>query len=311
MKKIIKIWFTVFFALVLNLHSETGQNQKETVFLKEIIIDNDSVLAGRQTKIKNFFIDELKDKFDFTDSESDKAGNARYFFVIRSTGENLSGEFIDNKTGIMVNSETVRLSENNIAESIKELAVLLCRDKSGLKFERNPVRPAQSDQENKPDSESEKKAVEVYNNANRYFGKLELETAIEYYTRAIQINPRLYHAYNNRANVYLYQGNYEKAVEDYSKAIEIVPKFDTAYVNRANAYQKLGFYDCALKDLNCAIEINPFYLDAYYNKALMFEKLKRPHEAAQAYKQYIRYAPPDDRYLRFIRNRVKILDFVK
>ena len=65
-------------------------------------------------------------------------------------------------------------------------------------------------------------------------------SAIIYYTKAIELDPKLTAAYNNRGNAYHNLKNYEVAIADYTKAIELDPKLAAAYNNRGNAYKSLG-----------------------------------------------------------------------
>jgi tetratricopeptide (TPR) repeat protein len=71
----------------------------------------------------------------------------------------------------------------------------------------------------------------------------DLDQAIAYYTRAIEQNPSLASAYNNRGAAYLKQGgesNLQRAISDFGQAIELVPTFAAAYFNRGLAYFALG-----------------------------------------------------------------------
>ena len=56
--------------------------------------------------------------------------------------------------------------------------------------------------------------------AYHYLG--QYERAIEDYDQALEINPQLAEAYNNRGLAYL--GQYERAIEDYDQALEIASR---------------------------------------------------------------------------------------
>ena len=88
------------------------------------------------------------------------------------------------------------------------------------------------------------------------------DQAIAYYTRAIEQNPSLASAYNNRGVAYLKQGgesNLQRAISDFGQAIELVPTFAAAYFNRGLAYFALGeAYDQqSLTDLRQAQALQP------------------------------------------------------
>ena len=88
------------------------------------------------------------------------------------------------------------------------------------------------------------------------------DQAIAYYTRAIEQNPSLASAYNNRGVAYLGQGgenNLQRAISDFGQAIELNPTFTAPYFNRGLAYFALGeAYDQqSLTDLRQAQALQP------------------------------------------------------
>jgi tetratricopeptide (TPR) repeat protein len=88
------------------------------------------------------------------------------------------------------------------------------------------------------------------------------DQAIAYYARAVEHNPSLASAYNNRGVAYLGQGgesNLQRAISDFGQAIELVPMFSAAYFNRGLAYFTLGeAYDQqSLTDLQQAQTLQP------------------------------------------------------
>jgi len=73
------------------------------------------------------------------------------------------------------------------------------------------------------------------------------DEAIEYQTKAIEINPSSTN-YNNRGSAYAAKGDYAQALADFTKAIELSPGNSTAYANRAIAHYYLKEYDLAWRD---------------------------------------------------------------
>jgi dienelactone hydrolase len=63
-------------------------------------------------------------------------------------------------------------------------------------------------------------------------------------------------------------GNVDEAISFFSKAIEINPKYSEAYLNRGNAYRRKGQYDQAISDYNKALEINPRSDEAHYHRGV-------------------------------------------
>jgi tetratricopeptide (TPR) repeat protein len=90
----------------------------------------------------------------------------------------------------------------------------------------------------------------------------DLDQAIAYYTRAIEQNPSLASAYNNRGAAYLKQGgesNLQRAISDFGQAIELIPTVAAPHLNRGLAYFALGeAYDQqSLTDLQQAQTLQP------------------------------------------------------
>lgn len=87
--------------------------------------------------------------------------------------------------------------------------------------------------------------------------KGNLKTAIEYYSKAIDKNPREASAYNNRGSCYNSLNKFKKSIGDFNKAIELEPEDMAAYHNRAYSYTHLKKYKKAIDDYNEAIALKP------------------------------------------------------
>ena len=119
------------------------------------------------------------------------------------------------------------------------------------------------------------------NSALAYFNKgcLEkdvegkLQDAINDYTKAIEINPDYFKAYNNRGFAYGTQGLINKAIADFTKAIELKPDYADALINRGGTYFQLKIYDKAIDDFTKAIEIEPEFATTYYNRANVYSSI--------------------------------------
>ena len=74
--------------------------------------------------------------------------------------------------------------------------------------------------------------------------------AIEHYNKAIELNPKMVEAYNNRGIAYSSKGKIHLAIEDYSKAINLNPNDAEVYNNRGIAYRSKGKVHLAIEDYN-------------------------------------------------------------
>lgn len=92
-------------------------------------------------------------------------------------------------------------------------------------------------------------AIEFY---NRGLKSSLAYKKIEYFTKAIQLNPNLAEAYEKRAIHYYFQWQLDKAIQDYTKVIELKPKRVNAYLMRGLAYFKKEYgegYSSEMKNL--------------------------------------------------------------
>jgi tetratricopeptide (TPR) repeat protein len=83
----------------------------------------------------------------------------------------------------------------------------------------------------------------------------DLEQAIGYYDRAIELNREYIAAYNNRGAARSDLGELETAIADFNRAIELDPKTAQAYYNRGNAHREQGDLEAAIADYDKAITL--------------------------------------------------------
>ncbi|XP_051957547.1 small glutamine-rich tetratricopeptide repeat-containing protein alpha-like [Xyrauchen texanus] len=90
--------------------------------------------------------------------------------------------------------------------------------------------------------------------------------------------------------------NFSAAVEFYSKAIQLNPQNAVYYCNRAAAYSKLGNYAGAVQDCEHAIGIDPNYSKAYGRMGLALASLNKYTEAVSYYNKALELDPDNDTY---------------
>ncbi len=81
------------------------------------------------------------------------------------------------------------------------------------------------------------------------------------------------------------KGEYSAAIEFATKAIELEPGLVTPYINRSWAYSELGMYDKAIEDSSKAISLNPKSAFAYNNRGLANQRKGNMEGASQDYKK--------------------------
>ena len=92
-----------------------------------------------------------------------------------------------------------------------------------------------------------------------------MDTAIQDYTKAINLNPKLVETYNNRGNAYYRKGELDTAIQDYTKAIELNPEYARAYYNRGAAWLHLREWEKAKVDLSTGKDMGNDIVAAFHN----------------------------------------------
>ena len=75
----------------------------------------------------------------------------------------------------------------------------------------------------------QKKEISLIEEAKVNFDSKQYDLAIEFYTKAIMVNPENPESYAKRGNTRFLMGNFKDAVVDYTKAIELDPKRENMY----------------------------------------------------------------------------------
>jgi tetratricopeptide (TPR) repeat protein len=119
------------------------------------------------------------------------------------------------------------------------------------------------------------------------------DLAIEYYTKALQLNVIDYESYLNRANVYFDLNKPDLAFQDYKKALSYKPNYYQAMDNMSAMFAVQGQYDSAIKYSSKAIELKPDYWQSYSNRALTYMKVNRNEEAIKDWEKFLEFQPRD------------------
>ncbi|KAM9331452.1 small glutamine-rich tetratricopeptide repeat-containing protein alpha [Gastrophryne carolinensis] len=90
--------------------------------------------------------------------------------------------------------------------------------------------------------------------------------------------------------------NFESAISYYTKAIQCNSRNAVYYCNRAAAYSKIGNYAGAVRDCEEAISIDPNYSKAYGRMGLALSSLNKHAEAVGFYKRALELDPDNDTY---------------
>lgn len=100
--------------------------------------------------------------------------------------------------------------------------------------------------------------------------KKNYEKAVEFYTKAIKLNPKDANIYNNRGWSYFLMKDYDKAILDFKTALTLDSTLSMSYNNLGNSYSRKENFGEAIEAYENAIKFEPNDDLAYQNLAELF-----------------------------------------
>ena len=134
-------------------------------------------------------------------------------------------------------------------------------------------------------------ATDWYNKGTAYRNSKDYDTAIESYSKAIELNPYYAEAYMGHGLAYLFKREYDRAIENFSKAIALKADYAYAYHDRGNAYSAKRQYDRAIEDYNKAISLNPDKAYSYQGRGSAYHAKGQNDMAIADYNKAISLKP--------------------
>lgn len=118
----------------------------------------------------------------------------------------------------------------------------------------------------------------------------------EYNLKAhIAANPKDYGAIVGLANLYYDNKRYGDAVNWYRRAISVQPQDLNVRTDMATALFRLGLNDEALKEYDAVLSINPSFANAVLNKGVLLMQTGKRREAAVYFKHYLKLEPTGEK----------------
>ena len=120
-------------------------------------------------------------------------------------------------------------------------------------------------------------------NALEYFD-LGLQTSMAYkkttyFTKAIELNPRLAPAYEKRGLNYYFQEKYHEVIEDFTNYTRLVPNKADAYKILGMAYLKINNFEKAIVNFDKALDLEPEIKGVLGYRAEAFRMMGRLDES--------------------------------
>ncbi len=121
----------------------------------------------------------------------------------------------------------------------------------------------------------------------------DFQKAIDFFQRAIKVDPKFSEAHNNLGFAYEKTGRFNDAIDFYKKALSntMYQSPEKAYNNLGRVYYRLGRYDEAMDAYKGAIRrVNDFY-PSYYGLALCYNAKGQYGDAASVIERAIELDP--------------------
>ncbi len=171
--------------------------------------------------------------------------------------------------------KTIMQDKNNLEEATERYKKLqaeydaLKNQMEQLKKNYNPANVAEIKKSVAQNNKFFDALLEMEQGNNFYFQK-NYQSAIQAYSRAINLNPNFAEAYNNRGNSFFQLQNFSQAAQDLQIAVKL-NNFDARiHNNLGSAYLLQNLYDAAINEYSQAINLNQNIFTFYYNRALAY-----------------------------------------
>lgn len=98
--------------------------------------------------------------------------------------------------------------------------------------------------------------------------------AIQYFTRAIEIQPKFPEAFHNRGLAYSASGDHHQAIIEYNRSLELNPNDPVVYYDRAVDYSTMNNFPQVIEDCTKAIKLGYYFGSAYALRGAAYNHLK-------------------------------------
>lgn len=133
-----------------------------------------------------------------------------------------------------------------------------------------------------------------YNMAQIYENERQYSQAIFHYEQVVKVEPghrEIDKVYFSLGKIYRLRGEPDKAITYWEKTVEIKPDSLEVRMNIAELYKEIGKDSEAIEQYKKATEINPKNWDVYFNIGLLYEKQGLYKEASEYYEKAVKYNP--------------------
>jgi serine/threonine protein kinase len=136
-----------------------------------------------------------------------------------------------------------------------------------------------------------KLATALNNRGVAYSNRGELGLAIADFNEALRLDPDFAQAYHNRGLAHASQGTYLQAISDFTEALSLGGGDAATYHFRGMAYGNQGDFDLAVADFTAAIRLKPDDPWPYYHRSSAYAQKGESELAKRDYEEAARLDP--------------------
>lgn len=131
----------------------------------------------------------------------------------------------------------------------------------------------------------------LYNKALAYYEEKKINLAIDYFNKAIEVEPNRQEFYYNLAGAHYYRKEYDKAIENYKKSLTFDEKDIHSYQNLGNIYFAIKDFDSALETFQKILHFYPDNDDAMHSVGDVYCKKNEYGKAITEYEKALNINP--------------------
>lgn len=115
-------------------------------------------------------------------------------------------------------------------------------------------------------------------------GTIDIEKIIRYSSKSSL-------EFTRRGMYYEENKDFESALQDYTRALELTPNRSELFIRRAVCYEELGQYPLAIKDLSEVLTMRPYRAEIYSTRGKIYVKMDKKPEALRDFNKAIELDP--------------------
>lgn len=133
--------------------------------------------------------------------------------------------------------------------------------------------------------------IQAHNKGLSLLEKNLFSAAIEYFDKALKMQPRSFEGHHNKGMALEKMGRLQEALGCYQKAIEYCPDSSRTLNNIGNTYRELNYLQEAIQSLEKAIEFDPNYAEAHSNLGWTLFRLQEYQRSKECFNTAIKINP--------------------